>query len=85
MDSDLAQIALRLLAGKPTGLEGFGSIGRNRGLWVRAEDAVCDELDQLSYDLQQGSRSGEFELWVEATDCVGNSRRGRLDLVRQKK
>ena len=84
LDSDLAHVVLRPLSGKPIGLEGLGALGREAGLWVRAEDAVC-ELDKLTYDLVPGSGKGEVVLWIEATDCVGNTRRGQLPLVRQKR
>ncbi len=84
-DSDMAEVLVRPQTGKPVGLEGLGSIGRDHGLWVLARDAVCTELDDLNYELVPGSEKGEFLLRVEAVDCVGNTRHGQLPLAKQKK
>ncbi len=84
-DSDLAEVLVRPQTGKPIGLQGLGSIGREDGLWVLAQDAVCSDLADLSYELTPGSRKGEYLLRIEAVDCVGNTRHGQLPLVKQKK
>lgn len=84
LDSDMAEILIRPLSGKPIGLSGVGSIGRDHGLWVLAKDAVCSELDDLSYELVTGPKKGEYILRIEAIDCVGNKRRSQLPLTKQK-
>ncbi len=92
LDSDMAEILVRPQDGKPIGLggraggvqaEGVGSIGSDQGLWVLAQDAVCSELDVLTYELVPGPRKKEFVLHIEAIDCIGNRRRAQLPLVRQ--
>ncbi len=94
LDSDMAEILVRPQTGKPIGFggraggaqtEGGGVIGRDNGLWVLAQDAVCSELDDLSYELVPGSKKGEYLLRIEAIDCVGNTRHGQLPLAKQKK
>ncbi len=85
LDSDKAEILLRPLSGKSIGLEGRGKVDRDFGLWVLAQDAVCTELDDLAYELIPGSKKREYVLRVEATDCVGNQRRGQLVLAKGRK
>ena len=85
LDSDMAEILVRPQTGKPIGLQGLGSIGRDHGLWVLAQDAVCSDLRDLSYELVPGSKRGEYLLRVEAIDCVGNTRHSQLSLAKQKK
>ncbi len=85
LDSDMAEILVRPQTGKPVGLEGLGSIGRDHGLWVLAQDAVCSELDDLSYELVPGSEKRQYILRIEAIDCVGNKRHRQLPLAKQKK
>ncbi len=94
LDSDMAEILVRPQTGKPIGLEdraggaqteGLGSIGRDHGLWVLAQDAVCSELDDLSYELVPGSEKHHYILRIEAIDCVGNKRHGQLPLAKQQK
>ncbi|MEM7355684.1 MAG: LysM peptidoglycan-binding domain-containing protein [Acidobacteriota bacterium] len=85
IDSDLGQIRLRLVRGKSIAFEGLGSLGYDEGLWILAEDAVCPDLENLAYELEAGDRRGDLVLRYEATDCVGNTRRGRLPLTKQKK
>ncbi len=82
LDSDLAQIRLRPQTRKPIKLEGFGSVGPERGLWVLADDAGCSYLTDLTYELVAGADRSEVVLRYEATDCVGNASRGRLPLRR---
>ncbi len=84
-DSDMAEILVRPQTGKPIGLQGLGTLSRNNGLWVLAQDAVCTELDDLNYELVPGEKKGQFLLRVEAIDCVGNTRHGQLPLAKQKK
>ena len=83
--SDLAQIRVRPQTRKPIGLEGLGSLSPQQGLWVLATDEHCPDLTDLAYDLIAGSRRGEVVLRFEAVDCVGNTRRGQVSLVRQSK
>ncbi len=86
LDSDMAEVLLRPRSGKPIGLraEQGSSIGRGQGLWVLAKDAVCTELDDLSYELVPGAEKRSYVLRVRATDCVGNQRGGQLVLGKQK-
>ena len=84
LDSDRAEILLRPRTGKSLDLEGLGSISRDFGLWILAEDAVCSELDDLAYELVPGSRKKEYVLRVQATDCVGNKRTGQLVLGKKR-
>ncbi len=93
LDSDNAEILLRPRSGKPVGLVGraegaqaepVSSIGRDYGLWVLAEDAVCSELDDLRYELVPGSEKKSYVLRVRATDCVGNRRDGQLALGKRR-
>ncbi len=63
--------------------EEAGAIDSDQGLWVLAQDAVCSELDVLTYELVPGPRKKEYALRIEAIDCVGNRRRAQLPLVRQ--
>ena len=84
LDSDLAEVLVRPLTGKSIGIKGLGKIGRDYGLWVLAQDAVCTDLDDLAYELVPGSAKDEYWLRFEATDCIGNQRRGELALTRQK-
>ena len=84
LDSDLRHVILRRLSGKPVGLAGLGALGKDQGLWVRAEDEVCRDLFDVAYDLQPGSGRNTFVLWIEAVDCVGNARRGSVQLTRQR-
>ena len=93
LDSDFAEVIVRPRSGKPIGLvgrgggtqtEAGGSLGRDQGLWVLARDAVCLDLDDLSYELVPGPGKGDALLRVEAIDCVGNTRRAELPLVKQK-
>ena len=84
LDSDMAEVLVRPQTGKPIGLEGLGSIGRDHGLWVLAEDEVCSDLGDLAYELVAGEKKHEYILRIEAIDCIGNTRRGRLLLVRQR-
>ncbi len=85
LDSDMAEVLVRPQSGKPVGLEGLGSIGRDHGLWVLAQDAVCSELDDLNYELVTGPQKGSYVLRIEAIDCVGNKRHGQLPLGKAKK
>ena len=84
LDSDLAEVLARPLTGKPIGLEGRGTIDRDQGLWILAQDSVCPELDDLVYELVPGTAKGEYWLRIEATDCIGNQRRSELALARKK-
>ncbi len=83
LDSDMAEILVRPQGDKPIGLEGIGTIDRDQGLWVLAQDSVCSTLDVLTYELVPGPRKKDYVLRIEAIDCIGNRRRARLPLVRQ--
>ncbi len=82
LDSDLAEVLVRPLKGKPVGLAGLGSIDTDAGLWLLAEDAVCPDLGDLSYELV-AEPGGDYVLKVEAIDCIGNTRHAELRLVKQ--
>ncbi|MCP3956545.1 MAG: hypothetical protein GY719_01700 [bacterium] len=85
VDSDLRHVVLRLLSGKPIGLEGLGALGKDQGLWVRADDAVCSDLRDVTYEVEPGIAKNTYVLRIEAIDCVGNARRGSVPLARHRK
>ena len=84
LDSDLAEVVIRPQTRKPIFVEGLGPIGSKNGLWVLADDKVCDELDSLIYELIAGAERGDYELWIKAVDCVGNAVVGQLSLASRK-
>ncbi len=86
LSSDLAQIVARPQTRKLIRFEGLATkIGPEKGLWLKAEDAVCPELDHLTYDLVPGNRKEPSLLRIEAMDCVGNALRWQRELRRSKR
>ena len=79
LDSDFTQVIVKpnrrkaKLADVPEGLT------RERGMWILAEDLLCNGVTKLRYELEDrsvvGSRQGEAVLVVDAQDCVGNRAR----------
>ncbi len=84
-DSDSIQVVIRPQVRKPWRFEGLDvPLGRERGLWVLAEDAHCADAGRVAYDLAAEDDS-TIVLRIEAVDCAGNARRGRLTLKRARR
>ncbi len=84
LDSDRAQIRVRPQTRKPIRFADLGTFGSEEGLWILAQDGVCTGIDTLTYELVANSERGRYVLHFEAKDCIGNTSRGSLPLVRSK-
>lgn len=87
MDSDFTQVILRPTSGSIR-LDGAPQkINKKQGLWILAEDEICQIIDTVRYDLEErqfGRRKGTAVVIVEAIDCVGNRSRIALPLKRRR-
>ncbi len=84
LDSDRVQIRVRPQTRKPIPFADLGHFGSDEGLWIMARDGVCTGVDTLTYELVDRSERGRYVLHFEAKDCIGNTSRGSLPLVRGK-
>lgn len=86
IDSDFTQVILRPTSGSVRLEDAPQKINKKRGLWILAEDEICQIIDTVRYDLearQLGGRKDSAVLVVEAIDCVGNRSRIALPLTRR--
>ncbi len=83
LDSDFTQVILRPTSGSLR-LDGADQkLNKQRGLWLLAEDDICQIIDTVRYELEErslGGRKATAVLIVEAIDCVGNRSRIAMPL-----
>lgn len=83
IDSDFTQVILRPTSGSLRLLDSDQKLNKKRGLWLLAEDEICQIIDTVRYDVEErslGGRKGTAVLIVEAIDCVGNRSRIAMPL-----
>ncbi len=86
MDSDFTQVILRPTSGKLRLDGATEKLSKKRGLWILAEDEICQIIDTVRYELEErfdSGRKGSPVLIVEAIDCVGNRSRIAFPLSRR--
>lgn len=83
VDSDFTQVIVRPTSGSLRLAGADQKLNKKRGLWILAEDDICQIIDTIRYDFEPLSLSGRKEsavLIVEAIDCVGNRSRIAMPL-----